>query len=372
MKVVGGYGDKAAPPVRRPKYHGLDEVVEEPIEWLYEGRFALGKVTFIVAKPESGKSTFLRYLAACVTTGRPFVEGPQVWRPPASVVLIQAEENETDEYLKPFRVLGGDVRKVKSLDGVTIGDDELEDPFSLTRDIGMLEVMCDEIGDVKLVVIDPMGEYVWGINGYNEAETRQSLQPLFNFARARKIAVVVSAHMTKSDDRDIMDRVNGSSCIVAKSRCTWFMSEDPADDKRRILSCLKTNIPGVVRTGLSFSFDENREGGVSFSPEPVLMRARQIDHLLQRKWGDAKASAGPPAAVAASSRGPKGFILDALAAGPVTSGELFRRATVALLPDASFRRTLKRLEKEGLVVRTKADRPALDALALAATLPLDG
>jgi putative DNA primase/helicase len=48
----------------------LSDVVEESVEWLWEGRIPLGKITVIDGDPGTGKSTLTIDLAARVSTGR--------------------------------------------------------------------------------------------------------------------------------------------------------------------------------------------------------------------------------------------------------------------------------------------------------------
>jgi len=48
----------------------LSDVVEESVEWLWEGRIPLGKLTVIDGDPGTGKSALTTDLAARVTTGR--------------------------------------------------------------------------------------------------------------------------------------------------------------------------------------------------------------------------------------------------------------------------------------------------------------
>jgi putative DNA primase/helicase len=48
----------------------LSEVVEESVEWLWEGRIPLGKLTIIDGDPGTGKSALTTDLAARVSTGR--------------------------------------------------------------------------------------------------------------------------------------------------------------------------------------------------------------------------------------------------------------------------------------------------------------
>ena len=65
----------------------MDTVSPKPIEWLWQGRIALGKISFIAGDPGLGKSLLTLSLAAHVTTGNPWpVDGT---KPPIGSGLIK-------------------------------------------------------------------------------------------------------------------------------------------------------------------------------------------------------------------------------------------------------------------------------------------
>jgi hypothetical protein len=70
-------------------------VTPEPIDWIWPGYLAAGKLTLIDGDPDQGKSLVTLDLAARLTTGRTLPDG-QALPGPQSVVLLGGEDAEVD------------------------------------------------------------------------------------------------------------------------------------------------------------------------------------------------------------------------------------------------------------------------------------
>src|SRR5262249_20357670 len=89
----------------------LDNLEEQPIDWLWPGRLPAAKLTLIDGDPSQGKSLLTLDLASRLTTARPFPDGfapPQ----PSSVVLVGSEDGIRDTVLPRLRAAGADLRRV--------------------------------------------------------------------------------------------------------------------------------------------------------------------------------------------------------------------------------------------------------------------
>jgi len=71
----------------------LNDVKPEKVEWLWQDRFPLGKISQIVGNPGLGKSFLSLCLAAHVTTGRPWPDAKDK-RIEQGPVLIMADEDD--------------------------------------------------------------------------------------------------------------------------------------------------------------------------------------------------------------------------------------------------------------------------------------
>ena len=177
------------PPRRKPnghhepelvKYHSryMADVKAEKIDWLWHQRIARGKLTLLGGHPGGGKSQLSILAAARVTTGTDWPDGAH--RPKASVVIVSCEDSAADTIVPRLEAAGADKRLVHTLDWVEHeGKRRL---FDIARDIPVLEAMVRKLGDVGLIIIDPITAYLGKIDSYNNAEVRAGLAPLQDMA----------------------------------------------------------------------------------------------------------------------------------------------------------------------------------------------
>src|SRR5215207_7634630 len=164
----------------------LSEVQAETVEWLWERRIPLGKITVLDGDPGLGKSVLTTDLAARVTTGRAMPYGFQK-REPAGVVILSAEDGAGDTIRPRFDAAGGDPEKV-----VLLGTEEM---LGIPEDLGTIERAIKQV-DAKLVIVDPimafMGEEV---NPNSDKEVRRALTPVKQLAERLGVAVLIVRHL---------------------------------------------------------------------------------------------------------------------------------------------------------------------------------
>jgi AAA domain len=79
--------------------------------------------------------------------------------------------------------------------------DGVEKMFSLVTDLQLLRAKIEEIGNVVLVIIDPMSAYLGvKVDGRSATDVRGVLSPLKDMAEELHIAVIGIAHFNKKDD----------------------------------------------------------------------------------------------------------------------------------------------------------------------------
>ncbi|TIM48781.1 AAA family ATPase [Mesorhizobium sp.] len=107
-----------------PVSRRLSEFTIAPVEWLWTGRIAVGKLSIIAGHPGLGKSQLTMHIAAKVTTGGewPFDEG--VARQ-GRVLVLSAEDDPADTILPRLLAAGGDPASVTVLEAVRAKDGEL-------------------------------------------------------------------------------------------------------------------------------------------------------------------------------------------------------------------------------------------------------
>ena len=169
--------------------------------------------------------------------------------------------------------------------------------FDPSLDMEALTEVCNTLGGVNLIIIDPVVLIAKG-DSHKNAETRRDLQPLADLAERTQAAVIGIHHLTKrSEGADPVDRVSGSLAFGAAPRVIMLSALDPksgGSGPRGVLMRAKSNI-GPAHGGYSFSAEQrplDDEPGISAQRilwgEFVDKSARDI---LQEFEGDAERKA---------------------------------------------------------------------------------
>src|SRR5262245_18222838 len=88
----------------------LCDLVERAGVWLWPNRLALGKLAILDAVPGLGKSLVVLDLCARITSGLPMPDA-QVGSAPANVLIINAEDGDSDTLRPRLRAMGADLQR---------------------------------------------------------------------------------------------------------------------------------------------------------------------------------------------------------------------------------------------------------------------
>ena len=179
----------------------LAEVQAETVEWLWERRIPLGKITVLDGDPDNGKSVLTTDLAARVTVGKAMPYGFGKIFPQAGVAILSAEDGVGDTIRPRFDAAGGDPNQV-----VILGND---DPFGIPEDLPELERAIKRVG-AKLVIVDPIMAFLGeNINSNSDKDVRSALKPLKQLAERSGAAVVIVRHLNKTPGGNVLYRGGG-------------------------------------------------------------------------------------------------------------------------------------------------------------------
>jgi len=223
---------------RRPKRAVLRKLstyeLREP-EWLWADRIPLGAMTMIAGPGKRGKSTLVCDLVARVTTGRPLPHDGRDPGGPGSVVLLSIESSMEIEVGPRLRAAGADMDRVYDLPVIEQPDGRETTP-TLTADIAEIEAAIESIGDCRMVVFDPITNYVEGIDDHKNSEVRGLLSQLAKMAERQNVAVVLVSHTNKGKWSNAQHAVMGSSAYNYTCRANFLVDRDPDDPGRCLLA----------------------------------------------------------------------------------------------------------------------------------------
>jgi putative DNA primase/helicase len=244
----------------------LDSVEPEAVEWLWSNRIPLGKLSLIVGDPGEGKSYLSLYKASRITTGRswPDIEDPIT---KGSVILLTAEDGIADTVRVRADLMNADLEKIHIIQGRENPKKEELEFFDLDRHLGILESNIKKIGDVRLVIIDPVTAYLGKLEDSRNTTIRSVLAPVASLAERTRISIIGITHLNKDVTKNAIYRAMGSVAFVAAARAVWAIQRDREDEtkQRRFFLPLKSNL-SINPTTLAFSIGNE---GVIFEPHPV-------------------------------------------------------------------------------------------------------
>jgi len=212
------------------------------VDWLWPGRFARGKFGLIAGLPDMGKGQIAAFIAASVTAliALPCDEGSA---PQGNVIWFNAEDGERDTVLPRLIAARADPKRVHFVNGARVGG--VDKTFSLVTDLRLLRRAIERIGNVVLVIIDPVSAYlgVGKVDGRSATDVRGVLTPLKDMAEELHIAVIGITHFNKKDDiKSALLRVSDSIAYVAAARHVYAVLDDPEDKNSKLFVKAKNNL----------------------------------------------------------------------------------------------------------------------------------
>jgi hypothetical protein len=252
----GRRGGRNARPAPQVVTRRASDIKPEPISWLWKYWLARGKLHILAGVPETGKTTIAHSFAAIVSSGG---EWPDGTRATVGSVLIWTAEDDADDTLVPRLMrMGADLDRIHFIEEA-IPPRAKSRPFNPATDMLALVEKAKAIGDVALLILDPVVAAVpMTRNSHNNAESRNGMQPVVDFAKASDIAVIGIGHLTKGTaGKDPLERINGSGAFGALPRLVMGAAKNEADgeDKpERIMVRIKSNI-GPSGGGFGYHID---------------------------------------------------------------------------------------------------------------------
>jgi putative DNA primase/helicase len=320
----------------------------QPISWLCNGWLAQGKVHILGGAPGAGKTTISIALAAIVTTGGVWPDGsrcPIV----GNVVIWSGEDDPADTLVPRLELAGADRARVYFVDAVREGNEKRS--FDPARDVQPLQRKLAEIGEVCLLIIDPIVSAIAG-DSHKNAEVRRGLQPLADLAAATGCALLGITHFSKgTGGRDPLERITGSLAFGAVPRVVMVAAKnqeenDGGEDKRLLLRA-KSNI-GPDDGGFEYQLTQSE-----LKTTPGIWASKTVwGRALEGEARDLLASADVNSVD--TERGAlsdaKAFLRGILAWGSQPSAEIEKRAMREGYSEATLKRAKKALHIESFKI----------------------
>ena len=313
----------------------MSDIESKPIEWLWKERIACGKLTVIAGNAGLGKSQITAYLAKVVTTGGCFHnenEAVKIGR----VIFLSAEDDPADTIKPRLVAVGANVSLCHVLSAINTQNQNGKAGkrnFDLTQDIEQLGKICENFGDVRLIVIDPISAYLGNTDSNNNSDMRGLLMPLSDMAAKHGVALIVLTHLNKSTSQDAHSRVIGSVGLVAAARAAYMVQKDAEKPEIRYFVPIKNNI-GNDHDGFAFVIE-----GVELENNITTSKICWQDGVVEaQKILNPQAEQKPTA-----TNGAADFLRELLANKPMLVNDIFEEAEGMGYNKSAVRRAARKI-----------------------------
>ena len=206
---------KPEPPQELPRLslRGLDTYRIRQVEWLDRPFLQRSAFHLLAGRKGSCKGTWLCGLAARVSRG-------DLYPQPKRVLVITSEDSVELDFLPRLVAAGGDPAQVTIVNG----------PFMMPADIPWLKDQAIQVGNVGLIIIDPIGNHLGGADTDKEGLVRVGISPLNPLADELDCMIVGVRHLGKDSSRGALASVLGSTAWVDVPRCVILMAADDEDE----------------------------------------------------------------------------------------------------------------------------------------------
>jgi putative DNA primase/helicase len=311
----------------------------QAVRWLWKGWLAAGKFHVLAGVPGTGKTTIALSVAATVTTGGRWPDESQCPQP-GNVLIWSGEDGTADTLVPRLKAMGADLARVHFIEGVSYR--RRRRPFDPSVDMRSLVDAARKLGDVQLLIVDPVVVTVSG-DSHKNAEVRRSLAPLVDFSHALGAAVLGISHFSKGTaGKEPLDRVTGSLAFGALARIVLGAATRKSDvgDDGSVLVRIKSNI-GASGGAIAYSLQvkELASGVVGTSiiwGEPIKGSAGEI-------LADVEQAADTHAKERSARDDAQEFLLDILKNGALPTKQLLKDAGEAGHTRMTLRRAKQRL-----------------------------
>ena len=201
--------------------------------------------TLFTGRPGVGKGALCAHWVARCTNG-------SMYGTPRNAVWLSSEDDPGMDLGPRVEVAGGDRERVFLIPHT----------FQLPGDVDWLRATVRELGDVGLLVIDPLGNHTGAANTDRESDVRHALMPLAVLANELRIPLLGVRHISsKESSGGALRKILGSTAWIGVPRVVLVAARDTTDETLLHVHAIKGNRVPPGESGRSFRTSATRIQG---------------------------------------------------------------------------------------------------------------
>jgi RecA-family ATPase len=187
----------------------LEEFAEaNPAEWFIPGIMQSYSFNVFCGWPKAGKSSYTRDLISCTINGGDFLDGLKVQQGSALYVTTEQGKTAIRNEMKKFGI-DRDVMRQKFI----LSACSPQTPVEFVQRLG---VSLKKRPDIRLVVLDTLGDFLPGLNLDNYAEVKPRLGDLVRLCEELRVTILALHHFNKAG-KTLLASIAGSQAIAASA-----------------------------------------------------------------------------------------------------------------------------------------------------------
>ncbi len=226
----------------RPEASGvswLDEYELRQAEYVDRPLLQASTFHLLGGRPGVGKGAICAYWVARCSNGTLYPE-------PRRVLWLSSEDDPSIDLGPRIEAAGGD----RSLIGL------IPHTFTLPAGADWLRDQVIAIGDVGLVIIDPISNHTGSANTDKESEVRSALMPLGVLAHELQIPILGIRHITTKEAKGgALSHILGSTAWIGVPRVVLAAVKDPAKPEVVHVHPIKGNRVPINESGRCFQLE---------------------------------------------------------------------------------------------------------------------
>jgi len=208
----------------------MGSVPPEAISWLWEKRIPMSSVTICAGDPGIGKSLMVLDIAGRGSTGKEFLDGKPAILAPFKTLLLAMEDDRASIIVPRLQAMGANLAAIEAVDMVEFIDETEtvteERIICLESDVAIMRKILEEDREIKLVIVDPLSNYMGTKSMHRDQELRTVLMPLVQLSREMDVAIITILHNSKQTGRSALAKVAVALGAIGVVRIAWSFVED--------------------------------------------------------------------------------------------------------------------------------------------------